>query len=63
MDPEIAKSVRAINALIDSLTHSLKRALTQNDELRTAAGDALLRLAREKELLGAALEKSKASRL
>jgi hypothetical protein len=59
LDPEIVQSVRTINALIDNLTHALKHAAHQNEEMREAVGAALLQLAHEKERLGAT-EKPKA---
>jgi hypothetical protein len=60
LDPEIVRSVRTINALIDNLTGALKHAAQQNDEMRESFHTALLRLALEKERLGAAAQKSKA---
>lgn len=59
LDPEIVRSVRTINALIDNLTGALKHAAHQNEEMRESFHMALLRLALEKERLGAAAQKSK----
>lgn len=60
LDPDIAKSVRTINSLVDNLSRALKRVMAQNDELRESAEAALLQLARERELLEAvAHEKSR----
>jgi hypothetical protein len=60
LDPEIVRSVRTINALIDNLTRALKHAARQNEEMQESVGAALLQLAHEKERLGAAAEKPKA---
>lgn len=54
IDPEVARSVRTINALIDNLTRALKHAVNQNDEMRESVNAALLQLAHEKERLAAA---------
>jgi hypothetical protein len=54
LDPEIVKSVRTINALIDNLTRALKHSVQQNDEMRESVNAALLQLAHEKERLAAA---------
>lgn len=53
LDPEVAKSVRAVNAVMDNLARALERVVAQNDELRSTANAALLRLAHEKERLEA----------
>ena len=53
IDPEVAKSVRAVNAVMDNLARALERVVKQNDQLREVAGEALLHLAHEKELLEA----------
>jgi K+-sensing histidine kinase KdpD len=53
LDPELVKTVRTLNALIDNLERALKRTVTQNDQLEEVAVEALLHLAREKERLGA----------
>jgi hypothetical protein len=53
-DPELVKTIRTLNALIDNLEHALKRTVSQNEQLRDVASDALLHLAHEKERLGAA---------
>jgi hypothetical protein len=60
LDPELVKTIRTLNALIDNMERALKRTVSQNDELRDAANDALLHLAHEKEKLGAATEKFQA---
>ena len=53
LDPELVKTVRTLNALIDNLERALKRTLSQNEQLQDTASDALLHLAHEKERLGA----------
>jgi methyl-accepting chemotaxis protein len=53
LDPEVAKSVRAVNSVMDNLARALERVVKQNEELREAAGDALNQLAHEKERLEA----------
>lgn len=53
LEPDIAKSVRTINALMDNLTRALRRTMSQNDELRSEVQAALLQLARERERLEA----------
>lgn len=53
IDPEVAKSVRAVNSVMDNLARALERVVKQNEQLRDAAGDALLQLAHEKERLEA----------
>lgn len=60
LDPELAKSVKTINSLIDNLTRALKRTVDQNEEMRDTVETALLQLAREKERLDAAAETPKA---
>lgn len=47
LDPELVKTVRTLNALIDNLERALKRAVSQNEQLYDVANDALLRLSRE----------------
>ncbi|MFI5363359.1 MAG: hypothetical protein ACHQ49_15435 [Elusimicrobiota bacterium] len=54
LDPELVKTVRTLNALIDNLEGALKRVVNQNDRLQDVASEALLHLAHEKERLGAA---------
>ena len=62
MDPELVKTIRTLNALIDNLERALKRTVSQNERLRDVADDALLHLAHEKERLGAvSQEKSRAT--
>lgn len=53
IDPEIAKSVRAVNAVMDNLARALERVVRQNEDLREAANSALMQLAHEKERLEA----------
>ena len=53
LDPELVKTVRTLNALIDNLERALKRTVSQNELLQDAANDALLLLAHQKEQLGA----------
>lgn len=60
LDPELAKTVRTVNALIDNLARALRRSVNQNEELRSFVEDALLQLARERERLGAERERRKA---
>ncbi len=40
LDPEIVKSIRTLNALIDNLERALKRAVSQNERLRDIAAAA-----------------------
>jgi K+-sensing histidine kinase KdpD len=56
LDPELVKTIRTLNALIDNLERALKRTVSQNEKLQDAANDALLHLAHEKERLGAVSE-------
>lgn len=53
LDPEVARSVKAVNSVMDNLAQALERVVKQNEELREAAGDALNQLAHEKERLEA----------
>lgn len=53
IDPEVARSVRAVNSVMDNLACALERVVAQNDELRSTANAALLQLAHEKERLEA----------
>ncbi len=53
IDPEVAKSVRAVNAVMDNLARALERVVKQNEDLREAATAALMQLAHEKERLEA----------
>lgn len=53
IDPEVARSVKAVNSVMDNLAQALERVVKQNEQLREAAGDALLQLAHEKERLEA----------
>ena len=62
MDPELVKTVRTVNTLLDNMTRALKRTVDQNDRLREAAADALLQFTRGQEFLGAAVETPKALR-
>lgn len=62
LDPELVKTVRTLNALIDNLERALKRTVRQNEQLQDVASEALLHLAHEKERLGAvAAERAKAA--
>jgi hypothetical protein len=61
-DPELIKTVRTVNALIDNLTRALKRTVHQNEDLREDAREALLQLAHEKERLEAAARQARASK-
>ena len=61
LDPELVKTIRTLNALIDNLEQALKRTLSQNEKLHDVASDALLHLAHEKERLGAASAARKAA--
>jgi signal transduction histidine kinase len=60
VDPELIKTVRTVNALIDNLSRALKRTVNQNEDLREAATEALLQLAHEKERLDAVASAAKA---
>jgi hypothetical protein len=53
LDPELLKTIRTLNALVDNLENALKRVVSQNEQLQDVASDALLHLAHEKERLGA----------
>ena len=53
LDPEVAKSVRSVNAVMDNLARALERVVKQNEQLHEVASDALLHLAHEKERLEA----------
>lgn len=53
IDPDVAKSVHAVNTVMDNLARALERVVKQNQELRDAANDALLQLSHEKERLEA----------
>ena len=53
IDPEVARSVKAVNSVMDNLARALERVVKQNEELREAAGEALNQLAHEKERLEA----------
>jgi hypothetical protein len=62
LDPELIKTVRTLNALIDNLEGALKRVVNQNEQLQDVASEALLHLAHEKERLeAAAARKSRAT--
>lgn len=60
LDPEVAKSVKSVNAVMDNLARALERVVKQNEDLRDAAQQALLQLAHEKERLEAQSPRSKA---
>lgn len=53
LDPDVARSVRSVNAVMDNLARALERVVKQNEALRDAAGDALAQLAHEQERLEA----------
>jgi len=53
IDPEVARSVKAVNSVMDNLACALERVVKQNEELRETAGEALNQLAHEKERLEA----------
>jgi len=57
LDPELLKTVRTLNAVINNMELALKRTVDQNEKLRDAAEEALLHLARQKETLGAVAER------
>lgn len=57
IDPEVARSVRAVNAVMDNLAQALERVVKQNEALRDTAAQALTQLAHEKERLEAQAEK------
>ena len=59
IDPEVAKSVRAVNSVMDNLARALERVVKQNEQLRDVAGEALLQLAHEKERLEAQAQKQR----
>lgn len=52
IDPDVARSVKTVNSVLDNMARALERVMAQNDDLRQAAGATLLQLAREKERLG-----------
>ena len=53
IDPDVARSVKAVNSVMDNLARALERVVKQNEELRGAATEALNQLAHEKERLEA----------
>lgn len=53
IDPDVARSVKAVNSVMDNLARALERVVKQNEELRDAATLALNQLAHEKERLEA----------
>ncbi len=59
LDPEVARSVKSVNAVMDNLARALERVVKQNEQLRDAAGQALLPLAHEKERLEAQAPRSR----
>ncbi|MBI5245803.1 MAG: hypothetical protein HY923_01380 [Elusimicrobia bacterium] len=61
LDPEVAKSVRAVNSVMDNLAQALERVVKQNDQLRDVAEQALLQLRHEKERLEAQAPEKKQS--
>lgn len=58
LDPDVARSVKSVNAVMDNLARALERVVKQNDDLREAAGHALIQLAHEKERLEAQTQNS-----
>lgn len=59
LDPQVAKTVRTLDSLLDNMSAALKRVMDQNDDLRRVAQTALLQLSHEKERLDA--EKNRAA--
>lgn len=59
LDPQVAKTVKTLDSLLDNMSAALKRVMDQNDDLRRTAQTALLQLAHERERLDA--EKQKAT--
>lgn len=53
LDPQVARSVKSVNAVMDNLARALERVVKQNEQLHETMGDALLQLAHEKERLEA----------
>lgn len=56
LEPDVAKTVRTVNSLIDNMARALERVLKQNEELRETAATVLMQMARERERLGAVAE-------
>jgi len=61
LDPRLGKTLRTLNVLIANMAQALEKVLDQNENLRSAATQALAQLAREKELLEAAAEIEKST--
>lgn len=61
LDPQVAKTVRTLDSLLDNMSAALKRVMDQNEDLRRTAQTALLQLQHEKERLEAE-KKSQAAR-
>lgn len=59
LDPEVARSVKAVNSVMDNLARALERVVKQNEQLRDVAGEALNQLAHEKERLEAQAPKAR----
>ncbi len=57
LDPQVAKTVKTLDSLLDNMSTALKRVMDQNDELRRTAQVALLQLAHERERLDAEKKK------
>ncbi|MBI3288889.1 MAG: hypothetical protein HYZ74_05160 [Elusimicrobia bacterium] len=57
LDPEVAKSVHSVNAVMDRMGRALENVVVQNDQLREAARAALMHLAYEKERMGRAVSR------
>lgn len=53
LDPQVAKTVRTLDSLLDNMSAALKRVMDQNEDLRRTAQTAMLQLQHEKERLEA----------
>jgi len=62
LDPDVAKSVRAVGAVMENLSRALEKVMAQNEALRRSTGQALLQFAHEKERLEAQLPRPRAVR-
>ncbi len=60
IDPEVARSVKAVNSVMDNLARALERVVKQNEQLRDAASEALNQLSHERERLEAQSERTRA---
>lgn len=61
LDPQVAKTVRTLDSLLDNMSTALKRVMDQNDDLRRSAQHALLQLAHERERLESVQKAGKAA--